>query len=132
MTGSDIGNAGGDGDFEKAIAERDERIGELEAQVAEAAKSAETAEALRAEIAELKAQSASERVEYGLRLAGARNVRAARALLDEHSGDVAALKEAEPWLFSAATAPTGMAGLSSAGAASYKGRTIRRCVSPLS
>lgn len=126
VTGSDTSNAGGDGDFEKAIAERDARIGELEAQVAEAAKSAEAAEALRAEIAELKAQSASERVEYELRLAGARNVKAARALLDERSGDVAALKEAEPWLFSAATAPTGATGLPSAGAASDKGRTIKR------
>jgi hypothetical protein len=30
---------------------------------------------------------------------GARNVKAARALLDDHDGDVAALKDAEPWLF---------------------------------
>lgn len=43
-------------DWEKAIAERDGRIAELEAQVADAAKNAEAAEALRGEIAELKAQ----------------------------------------------------------------------------
>ena len=125
VTGSDTGNAG-DGDFGEAIAERDARIGELEGQVAEAAKSAEAAEALWAEIAEPKAQSASERVEYEPRLAGARNVKAARALLDEHSRDVAALKEAEPRIFTAATAPTGATGLPSAGAASDKGRTIKR------
>ena len=43
-------------DWEKAVAERDEKIAALEAQVAEAAKNTETAERLRGEIAELKAQ----------------------------------------------------------------------------
>lgn len=43
-------------DWEKAVAERDEKIAALETQVAEAAKNAETAEQLRGEIAELKAQ----------------------------------------------------------------------------
>lgn len=43
-------------DYEKQIAERDEKIASLEAQVAEAAKNAETAEQLCGEIAELKAQ----------------------------------------------------------------------------
>ena len=43
-------------DWEKAVAERDEKIAALEARVAEAAKNAETAEQLRGEIAELKAQ----------------------------------------------------------------------------
>ena len=43
-------------DWEKAVAERDEKVATLEAQVAEAAKNAETAERLRGEIAELKAQ----------------------------------------------------------------------------
>ena len=59
----------------------------------------------------------------------ARSVKAARALLDEHEGDVAALKEAEPWLFSAAPAPAGTTGLPSAGAArsedSLMGRWMR-------
>ncbi len=40
-------------DYEKQIAERDEKIASLEAQVAEAAKNAETAEQLRGEIAGL-------------------------------------------------------------------------------
>ena len=47
------GSAGAD--YEKAIAERDTRIAELEAQVADAAKNAKTAKALSDEIAELKA-----------------------------------------------------------------------------
>ena len=48
-------------DYEKQIAERDEKIASLEAQVAEA-KNAETAEQLRGEIAELKAQGESDRM----------------------------------------------------------------------
>ena len=32
-------------------------------------------------------------------MAGCRSMKAARALLDDRGGDVAALKEAEPWLF---------------------------------
>lgn len=43
-------------DWEKAVAERDEKITVLEAQVAEAAKNAEATEQLRGEIAELKAK----------------------------------------------------------------------------
>lgn len=86
-------------DWEKAIAERDGRIAELEAQVADAARNAEAAEARRGEIAELKAQGEPDRIDFQLQLAGVRNVKAARAVLADHGGDVDALKEAEPWLF---------------------------------
>ena len=90
---------GGDAsDYEKQIAERDEKIASLEAQVAEAAKNAETAEQLRGEIAELKAQGESDRIDFKLQLAGVRNVKAARALLSDHDNDVDKLKEAEPRL----------------------------------
>ena len=65
-------------DYEKQIAERDEKIASLEAQVAEAARNAETAEQLRGEIAELKAQGESDRIDFKLQLAGVRNVKAAR------------------------------------------------------
>lgn len=54
-------------DYKKQIAERDEKIASLEAQVAEAAKNAETAEQLRSEIAELKAQGESDRIDFKLR-----------------------------------------------------------------
>ena len=115
-------------DWKAAIAERDGRIAELEAQVAEAAKSAEAAEALRSEIAQLKEQGKSARIEFELRLAGVRNVKAARAVLDEHGGDVAALKEAEPWLFSstAAKPQEGKTGLPNAGTSSDEGKTLAR------
>lgn len=65
---------------------------------------------------------------YELRLAGARNVTAAKALLAEHKGDIAALKAAEPWMFEAEVVPEpqGKTGLSSQGAASDEGATLKR------
>ena len=115
-------------DWEKAVAERDEKIAALEAQVAEAAKNAETAEQLRGEIAELKAQGESDRIDFKLQLAGVRNVKAARAVLGDHGGDVDALKEAEPWLFADAPAkpPGGKTGLPNAGTSTDAGKTMRR------
>ena len=83
-------------DWEKAIAERDERIAALEQQVADVAKNAEAAEALRGEIAELKAQGDSDRIDFKLQLAGVRNIKAARAVLDDHGGDIDKLKAEEP------------------------------------
>lgn len=52
-----------------------------------------------ARIAELEARLESQKVDHELQLAGCRSTRAARALLGDHDGDVAVLKEAEPWLF---------------------------------
>ena len=115
-------------DYEKQIAERDEKIASLVAQVAEAAKNAETAEQLRGEIAELKAQGESDRIDFKLQLAGVRNVKAARAVLADHGGDVDALNEAEPWLFADAPAkqPGGKTGLPNAGTSTDAGKTMRR------
>lgn len=115
-------------DWEKAIAERDGRIAELEQQVADAAKNAETAESLRSQIAELKAQGESDRIDFQLQLAGVRNVKAARAVLADHDGDVDALKAAEPWLFAdASPSPQcGRTGLPNAGTSSDEGKTMKR------
>ena len=58
-----------------------------------------------------------------------RNVKAARAVLADHGGDVDALKEAEPWLFvdtSAAKQQSGTTGLPNAGTSSDEGKTMRR------
>jgi len=120
-------------DYEKQIAERDEKIASLEAHVAEAAKNAETAEQLRGEIAELKAQGESDRIDFKLQLAGVLNVKAARALLADHGNDVDKLKEAEPWLFEAsgkhakggANGGSGTTGLPNAGTASDEGKTLK-------
>lgn len=112
--------------WQAAVAERDEKIAALEQQVAEAAKSTEAADALRAQIAELKEQGASDRIDFELKLAGVRNVKAARAVLADHGGDVAALKDAEPWLFEDAGAKGGATGLPNAGAATDGGRDLKR------
>lgn len=125
--GTDATGAGAGADYKALLAERDAKIAELEGAIAEAAKSAEAAETLRAEMDELRRQSDEQRVEFELKMAGARNTKAARALLDEHDGDVSKLKEAEPWLFED-TAPRqgGKTGLPNAGAASDEGKTMKR------
>ncbi len=125
MTGNKAG-----ADWETQIADRDARIAELEGQVAEAAKNAETAESLRGEIAELKAQGESDRIDFKLQLAGVRNVKAARAILGDHDNDIDKLKEAEPWLFEgngkhAAKGGTGTTGLPNAGAATDSGKQLK-------
>lgn len=115
-------------DYEAALAERDARIAELEGQIAEAAKTAESAEKLRAEMDELRRSGEEQRVAFELTMAGARNVKAATALLPDYGNDVDKLKEAEPWLFSAAfaPAPAGATGLPNAGAATDSSATLRR------
>ena len=113
--------------FEAQLAERDSRIAELEAQIAEAAKNAETADGLREEIAALKQQGADERIEFSLMLAGCRSVKAAKAVLEDHGGDVEALKEAEPWMFGGAPQKqSGKTGLPNAGAAADEGKQMKR------
>lgn len=98
------GADGGAADYQAALRAKDAKIAELEGKVAEAAKTSEATEALNAEIAALKQQMADERVEFALRATGARSMKAAKALLGKHDGDVAALVAAEPWLFESAEA----------------------------
>ena len=127
LTPDSAGAAGAGTDYEALLANRDAKIAGLEGAIAEAGKSAEAAEALRAEMDELRRQGEEQRVGFELTMAGARNVRAARVLLDEHGGDVSKLKEAEPWLFeSAVTRQGGRTGLPNAGAASDEGKTMKR------
>lgn len=86
-------------DYESQLAEKDAQIQELQQKVAEAAKTSEATQDLNDQIAALKQAMADERVEFALISAGARNVKAAKALLADHDGDVQALKDAEPWMF---------------------------------
>lgn len=90
-----------------------------------AAKTAEATESLGKEIADLKARLADERTEFALRSAGARSVTAAKALLAEHDGDVAALVKAEPWLFETkGSNQGGSTGLEPAGVAGGNAKEI--------
>jgi hypothetical protein len=92
----------GAAEYQEQLRAKDAQIEELRAKVAEAAKTAEATETLNGEIAALRRQMADERVEFELRAAGARNVKAARAMLADYDGDVEALREANGWLFSQA------------------------------
>ncbi|WP_417046464.1 hypothetical protein [Enorma massiliensis] len=131
VAGAEGGDAAGKAraDYEAALKERDERIAALEGEIAEAAKTAESAERLRAEMDELRRQGEEQRVGFELQMAGARIVKAARALLADHDNDIEKLKEAEPWLFGVGTgapAQAGATGLPNAGAATDEGATMRR------
>lgn len=84
---------------EKEMAEKDAKIAELEAKIAEAAKTEEGRKKLQEEIEKLKADQADERVKHKLEMAGCRNTKAAKALLDDYDGDVSKLKEDCPYLF---------------------------------
>ena len=78
---------------------------------------------------ELRRKGEEQRVGFELQIAGARNVKAARALLADYEGDVEKLKAGEPWLFGAGTATptqTGATGLPNAGAATDEGATMSR------
>ena len=117
-------SADADAEYRAALAERDRKIAELEAQVAEAFKSTEAAEGLAKQIEEMRAAADAERIGYELKLAGCRSVRAGRVLLADHKGDMAALKKAEPWLFGGG--PGGATGLEPAGASKGEGDEMRR------
>ncbi len=56
----------------------------------------EAANKMAADIEAMRRANEEERLGFELRLAGALSVTAAKALLAEHGGDVAKLKEAEP------------------------------------
>lgn len=95
---------------------RDDKIAELQAQLDEKAKTEEGRASLKKELDDLKAEMADERVAHKLELAGCRNVKAAKALLDDYDGDVAKLKEECPYLFEGKKA--GSTGLKPEGGAS--------------
>mgnify|MGYP006934591976 CR=1 FL=1 len=129
-----VGEAGDEGsdsseqadDYKAILAERDKKIADLEGQIAEAAKSVEAANKLAEQIESLRKTNEAERVEFELKLAGCRSVRAARALLEEHDGDVSKLKAAEPWLFIDAAPESGTTGLEPAGAAVANDAEMKR------
>ena len=96
---------------------KDDKIAELQAQLDEKAKTEEGRASLKAELDKLKAEMADERTSHKLELAGCRNAKAAKALLEDYDGDVSKLKEACPYLFDAGK-KTGATGIKPAGGAS--------------
>ena len=108
------GQAGGEGEvedkhgqpginrekYQRDMKAKDDKIAELQAQLDEKSKTEEGRAELKDELDKLKAEMADERVTHKLELAGCRNVKAAKALLEDYEGDVAKLRDACPYLFS--------------------------------
>ena len=103
------------GKYERDMKAKDDEIADLKKQVDDAIKSNETKKTLEDKIEALEASQADMRTDYELKLAGCRNAKAAKALLEDHGGDVQKLKAAEPWLFRQEE-PKGSTGLKPAGA----------------
>lgn len=110
--------------YKRDIEAKDAKIAELEAQVAKAAETKEGREKLEKQIADLKAEQTEERVNHKLELAGCRDMKAAKARLDDFNGDVSKLKAECPYLFEKEK-QTGSTGLKPAGAANEPVKTIR-------
>lgn len=87
------------GKFNRVVSEKDKKIAKLEAKVEEASQTEEGRKELLDEIAKLKADIADTTLEADLKVAGCKNVKAARAVLDDYDGDISKLKEKEPYLF---------------------------------
>ena len=85
--------------YERDLAAKDKRIAELQAQIDEAAKTKQGRDDLQKKLDDMKAELDGEKVAHRLEVAGCRNVKAARALLDDYDGDVAKLKAECPYLF---------------------------------
>lgn len=103
--------------YEREVKERDQKIADLQAKLDASAETKEGREALKKEIDSLKADMAEKDVDHALDLAGCKNKKAAKALLEDHEGDVQKLKEAEPYLFNSEK-KTGSTGFKPEGAAS--------------
>lgn len=102
--------------YERDLKAKDDEIEKLRAQLDEAAKTKEGREELQKKLDEMKASMASEKAAYRMEIAGCKNVKAAKALLDDYEGDVDKLKEACPYLFEEAK-KTGSTGLKPVGTA---------------
>lgn len=108
---------------EKEMAAKDAEIADLKAQIAKAAETKEGREKLEQRIAELEEKQAEERTTHKLELAGCKDVKAAKARLEDFDGDVAKLKSECPYLFEAEK-QTGRAGGKPGGAPDSLGEKI--------
>ena len=86
----------------------------------------EAANKMASDIEAMSRANEEERLGFELRLAGALSVTAAKALLAEHGGDVAKLKEAEPGSSPTPPARGGATGLEPAGAAKAADKDMKR------
>ena len=103
--------------YKRDVEERDKKIAELEAKLAEASETKEGREKLEKSIADLKAEMADKDTSHALEIAGCVDVKAAKARLEDFDGDVDKLKESCPYLFGEGKPkPSGSTGKPPAGA----------------
>ncbi|WP_305296559.1 hypothetical protein [Parvibacter caecicola] len=103
---------------DKEVAALNQRIAELESQVAEAAETKEGREKLEKAMADLKAEMADKDTAHKLEMAGCVDLKAAKARLGDFDGDVAKLKSECPYLFGKEKQQAGSTGKPPAGASS--------------
>lgn len=84
---------------DREMAEKDKKIADLEAQLEEKAKTEEGRAELKQQLEEARASIADMKVNHSLEMLGCKNVKAAKALLEDYDNDPAKLKEAAPYLF---------------------------------
>lgn len=103
---------------DKEVAELKAEIEKLKADAADAAEQKSKREEYEKKAADLEAKLADSEVKHSLEMLGCRNVKAAKALLEDYDGDVAKLKEGEPYLFAEEEEPKpkGQTGKKPAGA----------------
>lgn len=87
------------GKYERDIKAKDDEIAALKAEVEKAAETKQGRDELNSKIASLEQKIQDERTAHALELAGCKNTKAAKALLDDYEGDVAKLKAECPYLF---------------------------------
>lgn len=86
--------------YQRDMQEKDDRIAELEAQIAENTKTEEGRQKLQEQIDEMRKTLEDDRLNFELERAGCLNTKAGRALLEDFDGDIEKLKEGCPYLFS--------------------------------
>lgn len=102
------------GKYERDLAQRDQKIAELQAKLDKAAEDAAALAEVKAEINQVKQDAADERQNWELEKAGCRDIETAKAVIANYQGDVQALKDAKPWLFEG-DKPKGTTGLKPVG-----------------
>lgn len=84
---------------DKEVAELNAEIAKLKAEAKEAAENKAKREEYEKKAADLEAKMADSEITHKLEMAGCKNVKAAKALLDDYEGDVSKLKNDCPYLF---------------------------------
>ena len=84
---------------DKEVAALQKTIDDLQAKIDDAAKTEKARDELKKEVQEARDAIKEEKLNWQLEKAGCRNIKAARALLDDYDGDVSKLKTDCPYLF---------------------------------